>query len=238
MKNKVDNWAANIRSLLFPTRCVLCGDAGSGELDLCTGCHAELPFNRHSCARCALPLPEEAAGSVCGACQKRPPVFDRCHAPLRYDHPVNQLLGRLKFRQKLPLARLLGNLLAEQLAPSAAPDLLIPVPLHPARLRERGYNQALELARPVAHRLQLPIDTSICRRVRPTAAQSELDLKQRRRNVRGAFLVRGELRAARVAIVDDVVTSGHTVNEMARALRLAGAVYIEVWACARAMRRS
>ncbi len=174
---------------------------------------------------------------MCGSCLKQPPPYERCIAPLRYCHPVDHLLTRLKFHEKLAIARLLGELMAEWLEPDEPPDLLIPVPLHPGRLRERGYNQALELARPIGKRLGIPVDLRHCRRTVPTAPQSGLDAKRRRANLRNAFSVANALKGKDVAIVDDVVTTGHTVAELARTLRKAGVGRIEVWACARAPRR-
>ena len=230
----VNKWANSIQSALFPSRCVLCGDPGSGDLDLCHGCLADLPRNRHSCRSCALPLPAESSDWQCGACQKKPPPHDSCFAPLHYQYPVDHLLTQLKFHQKLVHARLLGTLMSRWLTQPTQPRLLVPVPLHPARLRERGLNQALELARPIAKRLQLPIDTQICQRVTATAAQSGLNMTQRRKNIRNAFRVTGKLPAKQIVIIDDVITTGNTVNEMAQTLRQAGAERIDVWACARA----
>ncbi len=233
----VNKWANSIQSALFPSRCVLCGDPGTRELDLCYGCLSDLPRNRHSCHTCALPLPADSSEWQCGACQKKAPAHDSCFAPLHYHYPVDHLLTQLKFHQKLVHARLLGTLMARWLTQPTQPELLVPVPLHPARLRERGFNQALELARPIAKRLKLPIDTQICQRVIATTAQSGLHTEQRRKNVRNAFRVVGDLCAKHVVIIDDVVTTGHTVNEMAQALRQAGAEHIDVWACARASLR-
>jgi ComF family protein len=146
------------------------------------------------------------------------------------------LLLQLKFHQKLHLASLLGGLLAEALEGRAAPlpDCLVPVPLHPQRLRERGYNQALELARVVSTRLAVPLDATLCVRQRATAPQTALDGKERRRNLHGAFTVREGNLPRHVAIIDDVVTTGTTVGELARTLRRAGVDTVEVWACARA----
>ncbi len=233
----VNNWLKNIHTLLYPGCCILCGASGTGQRDLCDACLTDLPRNLHACRRCALPLPEAAADQVCGDCHKRPPEYERCLAPLRYLHPVDHLLTRLKFHQKLANARILGELMAQWLEPEAQPELIIPVPLHPSRLRERGYNQALELARPVGKRLGIPIDTHCCRRSRATTAQAGLNARQRRANLRNAFTVTGKPEANHVVIIDDVITTGHTVGELARTLRRAGVKRIDVWACARAPRR-
>ncbi|WP_338055823.1 ComF family protein [Sulfurivermis fontis] len=159
-------------------------------------------------------------------------------APLLYRPPLDWLIQGFKFNQRLPPGRLLGQLLAQHLAGQiiTPPELIVPVPLHPARLRERGYNQALELARPLARRFGIPLAHGLVRRVRATATQSLLPAGERRRNVRGAFALRRPLAARHVAIVDDVIATGSTVAELARVLRRAGAERIEVWAVARAGR--
>lgn len=223
-------------AVLFPPTCVLCGAPGAGGRDLCAGCAAELPYNRRACARCALPLATPtSADTLCGSCQRRPPPFGRALAALRYETPIPTLIGGLKFRGRLNHARLLGQLLAAAVPgrPSRMPQVLIPVPLHPERLARRGFNQSLEIARVVAHTLDLPVDTRCCRRVLHTPPQTGLDEPARRRNMRGAFAARTPWPWRRVAILDDVVTTGSTVSELALVLRRAGAESIEVWAVAR-----
>ncbi|MCW8972512.1 MAG: phosphoribosyltransferase family protein [Gammaproteobacteria bacterium] len=150
---------------------------------------------------------------------------------------MDHLLQRLKFNHRLELAPLLGGLMAEAVQEVAGtlPELLLPVPLSPARIGERGYNQALELARIVSSRLATPLDWQHCQRVRHTVAQTSLKRDERQSNLRGAFAVRGEL-PSHVAIIDDVVTTGATVSEFAKTLRQAGVREVEVWACARAGR--
>jgi ComF family protein len=149
---------------------------------------------------------------------------------------MDYLLQRLKFHRRLEVAPLLGALLAEGLPArgTALPEVLLPVPLHPQRLRERGYNQSLELARVLSRRLAIPVQTGLCVRTRATAPQTALDGVERRRNLRGAFVMQGEAIPSQVAIIDDVVTTGATVHELARTLRRAGVARVEVWACARA----
>jgi ComF family protein len=222
--------------LLLPPTCLLCGAPGEDGLDLCAGCAADLPRNAPCCPRCALPLAAPLpAGTLCGACQRRPPPFERCIAPLRYQDPVPYLVAAAKFRGRLNAARLLGLLLARALEEGAIerPEVLIPVPLHRARLAERGYNQALEMARPVARALALPLDIACCTRAIATAPQTGLDERARRRNIHGAFAALTPLPWGRVAVLDDVVTTGSTVAELARVLRRAGANRVEVWAVAR-----
>ncbi len=231
-RHGVNSWLKSIQQLFYPARCLLCGAPASVGRDLCSDCYNELPHNPHACALCALPLTRNTG--VCGGCLRRPPPLDGSTIPFRYAAPLDQLLLGLKFNQRLVNARLLGGLLADAVTAleSPLPDCILPVPLHPERLRERGYNQALELARPVAQRLGLPLATGLVIRERSTAAQSSLDQQERRRNIRGAFTLIGQP-PDHIAVLDDVVTTGSTVNELARALRRGGTKRVEVWACAR-----
>lgn len=184
-------------------------------------------------------LPSGETGAVlCGNCQRRPPPFDHCFAVFRYEDPLPALVAGMKFQGRLNLVRLLGQLLAEALANEmvtqdwAEPDAIIPVPLHPRRLRQRGYNQALELARIVGRRISVPVEVACCERSRATQAQSELEERQRLINIRGAFAATGPL-PPHIAILDDVVTTGATVSELARTLRSSGCERVDVWALAR-----
>lgn len=231
---QVYNWLKIVRNSLYPPRCVLCGRPGDGGMDLCQGCRDELPFNHRCCLRCGIPL--EISGTVCGPCNRRPPPFIRSHIPFRYEAPLNYLLRQLKFHQKLHLAPLLGGMIAATISgrDEPLPQCLLPVPLHPGRLQERGYNQSLELARPLSRLLDIPIEHRLCSRERATLAQTSLQGAERRRNLRGAFLVAKGKLPRHVAIVDDVVTTGTTVLELASTLRKAGVEEVEVWACARA----
>jgi ComF family protein len=177
----------------------------------------------------------EGAG-ICGRCVDTPPCFDVSFAPLAYVEPVRYMVAGLKFRRHQVHARLLGTLLADTMAGREVyPDVLIPVPLHPSRLRERRFNPSAEIARVVSHRLAIPLDLRSARRLRATPRQVGLPADQRARNVRNAFGVSPGLLARRVAIIDDVMTTGATVNELARSLRKVGVERIEVWACARAL---
>lgn len=213
-------------------RCALCGQR-CGDLGLCPGCVADLPFQGPACRRCALPLP---AGEVCGACLAAPPSHDEAVAIFSYAPPVDAMIQRLKFDGNLAYARTLGNLMAFELARRgmARTGALIPVPLHPSRLVARRFNQAVELARPVAARLSMPLDRMACARTRATAEQSRLDAPARRRNVRNAFAVLRPVDSADVVLLDDVMTTGSTLDALARTLKRAGARRVTVWVCARA----
>ncbi len=215
---------------------MLCGERGEAGLDLCRACRHDLPVIDCACLRCAIPLPaSHRHHGLCGPCQRQPPAFERCLAPFAYQAPLDHLLQDLKFNRRLALARTLGQLMAQWLAGQAPPlpGRLMPVPLHPARLRERGFNQSLELARPIARRLGLPLDIHGCQRLRNTPPQAGLSARQRHGNLKGAFGVKGTM-AGHVAIIDDVMTTGDTVQELARTLRKAGAERVDVWVCARA----
>lgn len=216
---------------LLPARCLVCGESGDGGQDLCAACRRELPWNHPACTRCALPLP---GPGHCGACLAHPPPFDRAWAALHYRFPLDRLLPRFKFHADLAAGRLLSQLMREALVQAPLPQALVPVPLHPERLRQRGYDQALELARPLARGFGLPLAAGVLRRVRATAAQSELGAGARSHNVRGAFSAAAGALPDHVALVDDVMTTGATLRECARALRRAGVARVDLWAAARA----
>lgn len=222
-----------LHAWLLPWRCLLCGDVGTNGLDLCLACAAELPRNTSCCARCALPLASPAA--LCGACQRKPPSWDGAWAPFRYGWPLDRLEARYKFGRDLAAGRTLAVLWQRAERPLALPQLILPVPLHRARLRQRGYNQALELARPLGRAWDIPVRHDRLLRARATFAQTELDAVARRRNVRGAFTLReGAALPAHVALLDDVMTTGATLAACARVLKRAGVARVDVWALARA----
>lgn len=184
-----------------------------------------------------MPLASDAGGeAICGDCLLHPRRFDRAVVPFRYGYPVDHLVRGFKYRGALAYGRVLATLLAQHLAVAAdaRPELLIPVPLHLDRHRERGFNQSIELARRVGSLLDLRVDENGCRRIRATEDQAQLSARARRKNVRGAFEVARTPGVDHVAIVDDVLTTGSTVTEIARLLRRAGVKTIEVWAVARA----
>ncbi|HET7359938.1 MAG TPA: ComF family protein [Rhodanobacteraceae bacterium] len=217
---------------LWPLRCLLCG-APAGDTGLCAACAAELPRNRCCCARCALPLPWPAAS--CGGCQRRAPPWIAAWAPFRYGWPLDRLESRYKFSGQLAAGRALAEQWTRCGPLPARPDAMVAVPLHRARLRQRGYNQSLELARVLARRWRIPLRRDLLERTRATAAQTDLDARARRRNVRGAFRVpTGVVVPAHVVVLDDVMTTGTTLAECARTLLRAGAGRVDVWALARA----
>jgi ComF family protein len=221
------------QQFLLPLRCLLCGAAGAEGIDLCADCAAELPRNHSCCARCALPLAMPAA--FCGECQRHAPPWDAAWAPFRYGWPLDRLESRYKFGADLAAGRVLSTLWQREPCPVALPQCLLTVPLHRSRLRQRGYNQALELARPLARALGLSLRHEVLQRTRGTEAQTELDAISRRRNVRGAFALRlGIELPAHVAILDDVMTTGATLAECARVLKRKGVGRVDVWALARA----
>jgi ComF family protein len=219
------------QALLAP-RCLVCGEAGTGGLDLCRWCRAELPWNDSACPRCALPL---AAGMDCPRCLAEAPPFTRAHAAFRYEFPVDRLLPRFKFHADLAAGALLATLLQWSLDPGQWPQALLPVPLHRSRLRTRGYDQALELAKALSRHTRLPLIGSRLRRVRRTRAQTELGASARRRNVAGAFaLAPGPPLPAHVALVDAVLSTGATAGECAHLLLVAGVERVDLWAVASA----
>ncbi len=241
----VNGWTAGWNALarrtqcwILPPSCVLCGDRGQSPLlDICAPCAADLPLNPSACPRCAQPLlPGFVVPGACARCLSRPHPFDRALAPFLYDYPLDHLIHAFKYGAVLAYGRVLGTLLAHYVCARGEPQpqALLPVPLHPKRHRERGFNQAHELARPMAELLEIPIDDTLCRRRRATEDQTELNAAQRRRNVRNAFCLTRKPQYTHVALIDDVLTTGSTAGEVAKILKLQGVERVEVWAIARA----
>lgn len=227
---------AHILDVLFPPRCILCGDPGASGIDLCSGCREELPVFDQVCERCGRPLADRR--DVCGACTRHPSVWARLVAPLRYYTPVDWMVQRFKFDGRMNCGRALAQLMARRLRclDDNRPELLVPVPLHEARLRERGFNQAEFLARCLSVDLGIPVGRSVLTRTRDTAAQSGLARESRELNVRRAFEIGRSPGVKHVALVDDVLTTGHTATECVRVLRRAGVRRIQVWVAAHALR--
>ncbi len=217
---------AKLAAALFGGTCFLC--RGAARAPLCAGCDADLPrLAAPLCPRCAL---ESPSGELCGRCLAEAPHYDATIAALAYRFPADALVHALKFRGELALAALLGEMLLQKIPSGEAVDCVIPVPLSAARLRERGYNQALEIARHVKPGM---IDLSACVRQGNAPPQTGLPLEERHRNVRGAFRCTRSLAGARVAVLDDVMTTGATLDEIARTLKHSGAARVVNWVVAR-----
>lgn len=215
----------------MPSQCELCRRWQARRL--CADCAPAMAVPR--CDGCGLRL--VAPGLRCGACQAQPLPFGHCRCAVDYAAPWDRLLAAFKYRGQVELAAALAERLQQALAPEDAEDidLIVPVPLASERLRERGYNQAWELARRVAAALRRPADALVLERPLARAPQAGLGRAERRRNLQGAFRVaRPEHVAGRhIALVDDVLTTGATAAEAAQALLAAGATGVSVWALAR-----
>jgi ComF family protein len=243
MSSQVYSLLDRVTGFVLPPRCVLCRGLGQRpNFDLCGPCEADLPWLVRPCPRCGLPLegaePLERTYMWCARCETASLAWSRCFAPFLYEFPLADLVQALKYDGALANARVLGMLLGEAARRHrlhAGIDAIVPLPLHTARLLERGFNQSHEIARFAARTLGLRCETHALRRTRPTSPQVGLPREARAENVRGAFAAAREtVRGKRLVLLDDVVTTGSTVSAAARALRDAGATCVDVWAVARA----
>jgi len=228
----------NIMKALFKIKsaCVLCGDTTDQSTSLCIPCRNDLPVIQYACSACGLPLPVESDQSLCGQCLQLKPAVDYTHSLFYYESPIDHLIGKMKYEGDLSCAAILGDLLQESVQNiNHMPDSLIPVPLHNRRLVERGFNQSLEISRALFKQLQIPIDTQCVRRVKSTQAQQTLNLTQRKQNIKGCFEMQKPHNYKHVVLIDDVITTGSTVNELARTLKKSGVEKVGVWSIARAV---
>lgn len=227
---KLATMCAKVTQMALPQRCLLC-EAPSGVALVCEACERDLPFaSPNRCPRCAVALPQ---AEVCGECLRDAPAFTTAQAVFDYAYPVDGLLAALKFGHRLELAPWFAQMLVTRLDCERLPDWIVPMPLHADRMKERGFNQALEIARHVSDALAVPLAAQVCLRTRATPPQLGLKREQRRRNMRDAFACSEPLSGAHVAVIDDVMTSGSTARALATALKKAGAGDVQLWLVAR-----
>ena len=221
-----------IGRVLLPQDCLLC-QAASGSGLLCQACARELPSAASACPRCAAP---GTSNAECGACIVDPPHFDASYAAFVYAYPVDALIQALKYGGQLALAGLFAQTLYQRRGGARGVDLIVPLPLHPQRLAERGFNQAAEIAKVLSRLCGIAMDARLARRVRNTAPQTALPWRERSTNMRHAFACGRDLAGMSIAVVDDVMTTGATLNEFARTLKRCGAARVENWVVARTAR--
>ena len=218
---------------LDPPRCLFCGSAGFGHLDICHACCQEWPDAINPCPRCALPWSDR----LCATCSTTPPPWQVAVIPFRYVPPVATLVAGLKYRDRFMVARILGHLFCERYEQAcdtaSRPQLMIPVPLHYSKQRRRGFNQSCTVARHMAAYLGVRLAPRVLWRHEATSSQVGLSGAARRRNVQGAFTASPVVRNRHVALFDDVVTTGATAVAATAALLAAGAARVDLWAVAR-----
>ncbi len=215
---------------VLPERCCLCLQPDSGGF--CHRCQDILPWIHSSCQRCgkAMTIP-----GICGQCQNKNIYFDQVVVPFQYKEPVSRHLHQLKYQGQFSIAPSMAKILAAKIIKSgcAFPDVLIPVPLHPNRLRQRGFNQASLIAQHVGKLLGLPLDRQLVSRIRDTPSQTELNAVEREKNMQDAFAVSPGGRYDSVAVIDDIITSGATINAICGKLRDQNYNQISAWAIAK-----
>lgn len=236
LSNSLSSLRASFRfvvDLLVPHDCFVCGHE-SGGVVLCTECAGELPVVGPACPMCALPSP---GAMVCGACLSAPPAFDATFAAFPYAFPIDRMVQALKYRYRLSVVPFLAEALIA-LGPVDGVDRVLPMPLHVKRLRERGFNQAVELARPLARVRGLPLELVQVGRVLDVAPQMSLSWRERQSNMRGVFACAGRFDGAHVLVVDDVMTTGATLHALAAVLKKQGASRVTNLVVARTPRMS
>lgn len=218
----------------IPTPCLLCG-SNAQQSCLCLQCFASLPMLGQHCQHCAMPI---SLGEYCGQCLTKPPIRHRTHSLFRYTSPIDRLIGDMKYHGQLQLTDYFANQLSRyiQQKNETKPQLLIPIPLHPKRLRQRGYNQSVELAKTLSKQLNIPLDNTALIRIKNTLPQTQLPYSKRKQNMKSAFQCQQHSLPDRIALIDDVVTTGHTADMAAKACLKRGAKNVELWTIARAIR--
>jgi len=227
----INNWLNNSQY-----SCVLCGDRTTAVTGLCEQCTPLLPHLHNSCRQCASPLSDDNHSHVCGECLRQPPAFDHAICTFYYSHPIDYLIQQMKFHAQLSVTRTLASFMQQSVITRAQPvEAIVPVPLHRQRLRQRGFNQALELARPLARALKIPLLERSVIRKHNTLAQSSLPLSERSNNLKHAFHILEPLSYRSVAIVDDVMTSAQTAHSLALLLKKHGVEQVSIWCIARSV---
>lgn len=222
------------QSLRLPTICTLCNQFHNGPFAVCAFCTTFIAPLGSACYHCAYPLP---AGEylICGQCIRKPPYFDQSIIGYVFTEPLRSLLHEFKYHHGFYLAPFLAQLMVAKIQNTQhMPECLIPVPMHPQRIKQRGFNQAAILTKLLSKKLHIPYDVMSCKKIRNTVPQASLDGEQRQKNLSNAFTT-NSLPYQHVAIIDDLLTTGSTLNELALILKRTGVSRVDVWCCARAV---
>jgi ComF family protein len=226
--------------LFLKQSCLLCASHNGGKLGLCEACLHDLPWHDGPhCPQCGL----LSNGLLCGNCLNATPSFDATQALFTYDYPLNRLLQHYKYQASLQLANTFAALWLDKQSSTISNaqdekyviDLIIPMPMHNERLKQRGFNQALEIARLISKHTQIKLDYTSCQRTKLTPPQASLPLKERIKNIHGVFQCNKNMQGLNIAMVDDVMTTGASLNELAKTLKQAGATHVECWVIARTL---
>jgi ComF family protein len=230
---RIDRCVKIALDALFPMRCIVCNSMD--ETGLCPSCSAAAPRIDNPCRQCGAAIAVFPGDIRCGRCQTRPPAFELTIAPFTYAPPLSGIVYQFKYRRRIALARPLAKILAREIKSRGIelPELMVPVPLHWTRLVRRGFNQSWEICRALSAELSIYAERSAIKRTRRTPPQTELPLRRRRLNVRGCFKIEPSLRVDSIAIVDDVITSGETINQVASLFKKHGVQNIQSWAILR-----
>lgn len=221
--------------LRLPAVCVLCSQYHRNSVAICRACRFLFERIENGCAVCALPLPDKKF-SLCGQCIRKKPFFDKTFTAYQFEEPLRSLIHDFKYRAALYLTTFLGQLMLEALPMNRSfLGCLVPVPLHTHRMRQRGFNQAAQLVKLLAKWLKMPYELALCEKIIPTERQINLSAKQRRKNLYQAFKAR-PTSYEHITLVDDLLTTGSTANELARILKQQGVARVHIWCCARATR--
>lgn len=231
MRQKI---ASITQMLRLPSVCVLCQHTHQQPYAVCDVCASLFKKIESCCSYCALPLPNEQF-LVCGHCSKEKPSFDKVITSYRFDEPLRTLVHEFKYHEALYLRPFLVQLLLEAMPQfTRTPQCLVPVPLHPSRLRQRGFNQAAELAKLLAKKLNIPCELNLCQKLLNTPTQAHLNRQQRQKNLQRAFQSHSTDYTC-ITLIDDLLTTGSTANELARLFKQQGVTYVDIWCCARAI---
>lgn len=225
------------QTLRLPSICTLCNQLHKNSFAICSACVEYIKPLGFACRSCAYPLPDEGY-MLCGQCIKQPPAFDNALVHYIFEEPLRSLLHQFKYYNGLYLTSFLGQLMLQAAQEQMlTAECLIPVPMHPRRLKQRGFNQAVVLTKFLARKLSLPYDLTRCQKIINTAPQASLNSEQRKKNLRNAFRVTA-LPYQHVVLIDDLLTTGSTANELARSIKNTGVKRVDVWCCARTINKT
>uniref|UniRef100_A0A0Q9YFN1 DNA utilization protein GntX n=1 Tax=Candidatus Berkiella aquae TaxID=295108 RepID=A0A0Q9YFN1_9GAMM len=224
------------RCLQLPAYCLLCCQQSERDFALCLACEQKLPWLPQLCPRCAMPSHSDANDCICA--DKTLP-YERLQALFDYAWPLNLFISQWKYGEQLAFAKMLAHFMVKRLTPAYLPDCVLAMPLHPKRLRQRGFNQSVELASQIAHALRVPLDRWSCTRVTHTVSQSQLTAQKRAKNIRtSTFHLKPNFQAKHVLVIDDVVTTGATISALSRCLKHQGVKTVEIWCCCRTLKNA